>query len=272
MQAGIDTARLDAIDEPTRDLVLGALIAAFDRLETALPPNVTLEEAKTHFDLVTTNGSYCWGICEMFSALLQTYSDSEIFLADINEWFGEKIQLFFKSRVENEDSPMPDLTRYALEFIETFNYKRGKGYLQWSPPPIWTAEDLKATYRHGGWSIFYTDEGYCELYALAEPDLAWYGSFEVEPDCEYSGRWFETDEEAAAFVQKAADEGDLLCRKTIEFLIGHKSPTVKRCGLRRTWEGNTPVNLAERYNELASKETLTEQEQAEFEMLSFYAP
>ena len=223
-------ADLRKIDDPTRDVVLGALIAAFDRIETAAPPCVTPEETDEHAD------NYCWGVCDMFSAIIQTYSADEIFLTDINGWLDEKIKTFLKARKENSEAPLPDLAMYAVEFIREFQYKRGSGHLQWSPPPVWTVEDTHATYKHGGWSVFWNDDGTYTLQALDDPEEAWSAAHGDNPPAEYNGRRFKSDAEAAAFVQEAANEGDALCRKAIEFLIGHNSMSVKAYNLHRTWE------------------------------------
>lgn len=100
---------------------------------------------------------------------------------------------------------------------------------------VWTVEDTHATYKHGGWSIFYTDDRTYALQKLDDPDSAWYDAHNDNPPGEYNGQRFDTDAEAAAFVQKSADEGDSLCRKAIEFLIAEDSESVKEFQLRRTW-------------------------------------
>lgn len=98
----------------------------------------------------------------------------------------------------------------------------------------WTLEDTRACYKQGfgifPFDIFidYKDTKIpvetIGLMKLDDPDEANRIGEECSP---YYGPMFDSDEEAAAYVQKQADLGDTVCRKAIDYLIEQKSPDVK---------------------------------------------
>lgn len=72
------------------------------------------------------------------------------------------------------------------------------------------------TYRLG-FGIFLVDSGKYQLQKLDDPEEI-EDSYEIKVE-----RNFESDDEACEMVQLLANEGNVVCRKTIEFLISTKS-------------------------------------------------
>jgi hypothetical protein len=95
----------------------------------------------------------------------------------------------------------------------------------------WTDEENIHAYEQG-WAIFQIDQDVYALMALDDPEM-----FCEDNQCE-SKQQFKgegRDYQAAAFVQHAANEGDLVCRKAIEFLIHCESEDINEFQLKKTW-------------------------------------
>ena len=96
---------------------------------------------------------------------------------------------------------------------------------------MWTDKENRHAYSQG-WAVFQTDLDLYELHGLDDPE----GVCE-DAGCESKQKFTgnNRDSQAAVFVQKAADEGDLVCRKAIEFLIAVESMDVNAFALKKTW-------------------------------------
>ncbi len=93
---------------------------------------------------------------------------------------------------------------------------------------IGSVEEIES-YKQG-WGIFCrSDNGFFELCKLDDPEEV-ADSYGIE-----IANTFETDPEAARFVQNQADKGVAVCRKAIEFLIENNSPDIVIFDLQKNW-------------------------------------
>lgn len=75
----------------------------------------------------------------------------------------------------------------------------------------WCLEDTLAAYRQG-WAPFHLGDGKYAIQKLDDPAEAM-GDLDLEP---FEGRYFESDDEAVAFVRQRAGAGDDLCRRALQ--------------------------------------------------------